>query len=41
MLTAIKSVADDNFVFQQDKTAEHYACNAVKLLQRKVGWSGD
>jgi len=33
MLTAIKHVATDNFVFQQDSALAHHACNTVPLLQ--------
>jgi len=33
MLLAIKHVADDTFVFQQDNASSHHAKNTIKLLQ--------
>ena len=36
MLPAIRHVAGDNFVFQQDSTPAHRACDTVELLQRQT-----
>ena len=36
MLPAIRHVAGDNFVFQQDSAPAHRACDAVELLQRET-----
>ena len=32
MLTAIKHVANDSFVIQQDTTLAHHACSTVQLV---------
>ena len=36
MLIAIKHVASDNFVFQQQSALAHHACNTVQLLEHKT-----
>ena len=36
MLPAIRHVAGDNFVFQQDSAPAHRARDTVKLLQRET-----
>ena len=36
MLTAIKHIASDSFVFQQDSALAHYQCNTVQLLENKT-----
>jgi len=36
MLTDIKHVADDNFIFLQDCTVAHHACYAVQLLENEI-----
>jgi len=35
MLPAIKHVAGNTFVFQQDNDPSHRACDTIKLLQQK------
>ena len=36
MLTAIKHIANDNFVFQQDNAPAHHVCNTVQLLESET-----
>ena len=36
MLPAIRHVASDNFVFQQNSAPAHRACDTVELLQRET-----
>jgi len=36
MLPAIKHVAGDTFVFQQDNTPSHHAKDTIKLLQQET-----
>ena len=39
MLTAVKHVADDKFLVQQDSTLAHHACNTLKLQESKLSTS--
>ena len=36
MLTAMKHVANESFVFQQDRALAHHACNTVQLLESET-----
>jgi len=36
MLSAIKSITNDNFVFQQDSALAHFARSTVQLLQHET-----
>jgi len=36
MLPAIKRVAGDTFVFQQDNASSHHAKDTIKLLQQEM-----